>query len=162
MNLYEITKTFGQGKGEDLMWKSVEVISRAVEEDMPEDKKAQLMRDVYNVVSSGHYNEQFAREDIAKMYYVDKDGKEHDAPFWPEPAIKELYESCKDKISEYNFWDFAVTLTMVASDNWCMLMSWFPDITDAERNAKFVQMAINWLSDDDWPTDTKIWDYLNK
>ena len=157
-----MTKKYSIGKGEDTMWKSVDVISRAVEEGMPADKKAKLMRDVFRTISVGHYNEDFANEDIKKMFYTDKDDKEHDAPYWPESAVKELYNEYREDIPDYNFWDFLVTMNMVASDNWCLVMSWFPDITDSERNEKFAEMAVNWLNDEDWPTTTKIWDYLNQ
>lgn len=157
-----MTKKYSTGKGEDTMWKSVCVISKYVEENMPEEKKSQLMRDVYRTISVGHYNEDFAKEDIAKMYYFDKSEDRHDAPYWPDTAIKELYEKYKSEIPDYDMYDFAVTLNMIASDNWCMIMSWFPNITDSERNEKFAEMSVNWLKDDDWPTSTKIWDYLNQ
>ena len=76
--------------------------------------------------------------------------------------IEEVYEGVKDEILDYNLWDFAVTMNMLASDNWCLLDRWFPGITDKERNVKLVEMAVNWLLDEDAKhPDAKIWHYLN-
>ena len=144
------------------MWESVETISRFVDKYMSDEEKEKLMRDVYNVVSDGHYNPEFAKEDIAKMYYKDKNGNKHYAPYWPEPAVRSIYERHASEMPGYNFYDFEVTMNMIASDNWCMLTKWFPGISSDEMNEKVTEMAISWLRDDDWPTGTKIWDYLNK
>lgn len=157
-----MTLKYGKGKGEDTMWKAVDVISRAIEESMPAEKKSELMREVYRAVSVGHYNEDFAHDDISRMYYIDKNGTRHDAPYWPESAVKELYDNYKDDIPDYNFWDFLVTLTMIASNNWCMYKGWFPNYSAEELNEKFAEAAVTWLADDNWPSRTKIWDYLNR
>ena len=144
------------------MWKSVDVISRFVDKYMSDEEKEKLMRDVYDVVSDGHYNEVFAKEDIEEMYYKDKNGNKHYAPYWPESAVRSIYERHASEIPGYNLYDFEVTMNMVASDMWCMLDKWFPGMTDAERNEKITEVAVNWLRDDDWSTNTKIWDYMNK
>ena len=156
-----MTKMYSAGKGEGTMWESIKVISKAVEESFPQDKKEKLMRDVYNIMSTGHYNEDFAKEDIAKMYYEDKNGNKHQAPYWPEDAVRSIYDEYSDDISDYNFWDFAVTMNMIKSDNWCMLSRWFPGSTDGDMNEKIAEMSVNWLKDEDWPTKTKIWDYVS-
>ena len=161
MTLYEMTKKYSSGKGVDTMWKTVEVISRAVESGMPADQKEKLMRDVYNIISTGHYNEDFAHEDVAKMYYVDKNGDKHQAPYWTDSAVRAIYDSVSDEIPDYNEWDFYVVMNMRKSDDWCMLAKWFPNATDEEMNQKIVDDAMNWLNDEDWPTKTKVWDYLS-
>lgn len=162
MTLYEITKKYGSGKGEGMMWKTVDVISKAVEESMPEEARKKLVREIYEEMSDGHYDEFFAMEDISKMFYTDRNGKEHLAPYWSVSTMSDVYDGIKSEIRSYNFWDFAVTLNMVASDNWCMLERWFPDMTESERNTRLVEMALNWLKDDDAKhPDSKIWHYLN-
>ena len=93
MNLYELTKKYGAGKGEDMMWKAVASISEAVEKFMPADQKHELMRKIYGDMSGGHYNEEFAAADIAKMYYTDRNGEKHAAPYWPSGTVREIYES---------------------------------------------------------------------
>ena len=162
MTLYELTKKYSTGKGEDTMWKTLAVVSKELEDALPAEKKAKLMREVYSIISTGHYNEEFANNDISKMYYIDKNGDQHDAPYWPESAVHSIYEKYKEEIPDYNCWDFAVTMNMIASDNWCMIKKWFPEISEADMNGKITEMVINWLKDPDWPTTTKIWDYLNR
>ena len=156
-----MTKRYSTGKGENTMWESVKVISRFVEDGLSEEMKEKLMREVYNIISTGHYNAEFAKEDISNMYYTDKNGNKHQAPYWPEDAVKSLYDQYSDEIPDYNFWDYYVTMNMLASDNWCMLAKWFPNASDSEMNEKLAEMSENWLKDEDWPTKTKIWDYLS-
>ena len=162
MTLYEITKKYGAGKGEGMMWKTVEVISDAVEAHMPEDARLALVREIYEAMSGGHYDEDFALADIGKMYYLDKKGNRHAAPYWAVSTMEEVYAGVKSEIREYNFWDFAVALNMVASDNWCRLDRWFPGMTEQERNTRLVEMTLNWLQDvDARHPDAKIWFYMN-
>ena len=161
MNLYELTKKYGEGKGEDMMWKTVRVVSDAVESSMDERSKRALIRKVFGAMSDRHYNEELAKSDVSQMYYTDSDGNKHQAPYWPEDAVREIYEDNQECIPDYNFWDFFVTMNMIASDNWCMLKRWFPNYNSSDMNEKIAEMAVAWLKDEDWPTKTKIWDYLS-
>ena len=162
MTLYEFTKKYSSGKGEDAMWKSVSIISDAVERSMPEAEKKALMRKLYSAMSECHYNEEFAREDVSKMYYTDEDGNEHFAPYWTESQIKDVYESIRDNIPEYNMWDFYVVMQMVKSDNCVLYRGWFPEAKAQDMDEKFVEAAIVWLNDPDYRyPSTKIWHYLN-
>ena len=162
MTLYEITKKYGTGKGEGMMWKAVEVISDSVEDAMPEKDRQALVRKLYGEMSDGHYDEAFAMEDIAKMYYTDKNDKKHYAPYWSVSTMEEVYNGVKSDIRQYNFWDFAVALNMEASDKWMLLERWFPGMTEQERNTRLVELAVNYLKDEDARhPDSKIWHYLN-
>lgn len=162
MTLYELTKKYSAGKGEDMMWKTLSLVSDSVESSMQPCDRKKLIRKVYCAMSGGHYNEEFAHEDIESMFFTDKSGKQHPAPYWSTQTIEEVYDGVKDEILDYNLWDFAVTMNMLASDNWCLLERWFPGITDKERNAKLVEMAVNWLLDEDAKhPDSKIWHYMN-
>jgi hypothetical protein len=128
---------------------------------MNEHTKVRLMRKVYATMSDGHYTEELAKADIAGMYYTDVNGNVHKAPYWDDETLKSVYDAHKDEIPEYNLWDFAVTMNMLASDNWCMLKKWFPGYDENEMTGKVLEMSIAWLNDEDWPTKTKIWDYLS-
>ena len=162
MTLYELTSTYGKGRGEGMMWKTVEIISDAVEHSMPEEERHALVRKLYGEMSGGHYNEEFALEDIGRMYYTDKNGKKHYAPYWTVQTMEEVYAGIKGEIKAYNLYDFMVTANMIASDNWCMLEEWFPGQTESDRNKRIVQMSLNWLKDEDARhPDSKIWHYLN-
>ena len=114
------------------------------------------------MLTGGHYDKDFAMEAVREMFYVDKAGNEHQAPYWPAETVMNAYDKVKNKIPNYNCWDFYVALNMVASDNWCLLNKWFPEMGDDERNEKLVEMTINWLDDPDNPYgNEKVWKYLN-
>ena len=164
MNLYDFTKKYGSGKGEGTMWSTVRVISDAVEKDMSEAAKKKLMRHLYKVMSDGHYNEEFAKEDVAKMYYTDANGEGRFAPYWTDEQVASVYESVHSSIpKEYNMWDFYVALQMQKSDLCPMYRKWFPNATPEEMDKKFIDSAVNWLNDPDNPYGTtKVWSYLNE
>lgn len=163
MTLYEITKKYGEGKGESTMWSTLSIVSDAVESMMTESEKENLIREVYGVMAGKHYNEEFAREDIAKMYYKDKDGEKHYGPYWPEPTVRSIYERHKSEIPGYNCWDFAVVMNMIKSDHCNVLSEWFPADSEDMRNERIIRLAVNWLQDADNPfgKDTKAWSYFN-
>ena len=161
MTLYEITKKYGEGKGEDTMWKTVRLISEEVDSKLSDSDKAKLMRKVVGLISDSHYTKELAANDIEGMFYTDAEGNEHKAPYWPHDAVASLYSLYEEKIPEYNVYDFEVVMNMIASDNWCLLKKWFPSLSDNEFNDRIAQMSANWLADEDWPTNTKIWDYMS-
>lgn len=160
--IYELTKMYGQGKGESTMWDSVRMISAAVEESMPEEAKDHLKKEMYEMMAGKHYDEYFAKEAVNKMFYVDRDGMQHMAPYWTDSAIQSVYDQIKSEIRAYNFWDFYVTLNMIASDNYSLMERWFPGEDASERDKRFIEMAVNWLKDPDTKfPDCKIWNYFN-
>lgn len=160
--LFEMTKMYGEGKGEATMWDAIRAISQAVEADMPEEARNRLKREMYEMMNGQHFDEFYAREAVAKMYYVDSAGDQHMAPYWTETAVKDIYDQVRQSIRPYNFWDFYVTLNMIASDNHSLVEQWFPDESGPERDRRFVSMAVNWLKDPDAKNaDSKIWCYYN-
>jgi len=163
MTLYELTKKYGEGRGEGMMWNTVKAVSDAVESSMDEKAKHKLMRYIYGTMSDCHYNEEYAVEDVQKMYYTDGSGDEHRAPYWTIPQVKEVYDSVKESIPEaYNMWDFYVVLQMQKSDMYPMMKKWFPDATPEQIDKMLVESAANWLKDDDNPYgEHKAWGYMN-
>lgn len=159
--LYETIKTYGKGKGEEMMWRSVAVISDSVDKNMSEDAKSELLSSIYGLMSEGHYNEPYAMRCVAKLYYADKSGTKHYAPYWTEEQVRPIYEELKDQIPEYNFWDFFVTFNMLASDNWNLLHEWWPNITAELFAQKIAELSLHWLGDTDWGSNSKIWDYMH-
>lgn len=162
MTLYEITRKYGEGKGDSFMWKTVAEVSESVEKAMSPEERDKLKKKIYSLLSGGHYDKDFAMGTVADMYFIDKAGNSHPAPYWSADTVMSIYEGVKTRIPNYNCWDFYVALNMIASDNWCMLNRWFPEITDEERDEKFVDMTINWLDDPDNPFgNEKAWGYFN-
>lgn len=160
--LYDIIKSHAADKGEGTMWASTKVISDAIEQSMPEEAREHLKREIYELMCGSHFNEHFAKEAVSKMYYVDENGNEKYAPYWTEATVREIYEGVKSDITGYNFWDWFVTLHMIASDNHELLMRWFPDENSSERESRYVELAVNWLNDKDNPfgEHKKIWGYM--
>ena len=162
MTLYELTKTYGDGKGESMMWATVKHISDAVEESMDAKSRHDLKKGIYAMMVGGHYDRDYAIQDTAKMYYKDKSGNRHAAPYWTEQQVREIYEQISGEIPEYNFWDFFVALNMIKSDYCPLLDKWFPGIAPEEKDERFVELTLNWLKDEDNPYgSSKIWSYLN-
>ena len=144
------------------MWCTTKILSDAIEQYVPSKQKEVIKSKVYYSTFGGHFNRDFADAAISKFYYVDLNGVKHQAPYWTEDDVMEIYEGIKRKIPAYNFYDFEVTLNMVKSDNCNKLRSWFPDAADDELLEKLTEEAVNYLDDEDNPYGTeKVWKYLN-
>lgn len=159
--IYELIKKNSAGKGEAMMWKSTAIISDAIEKNMSAEAREELYDELFGLMSGGHYNECMAKADVEKMYYVGNDAQEHYGPYLTDSVVKEHYDKVSSVIPDYNMWDFYVTLHMIASDNHDLYMKWFPGATQEERIEKYVDAAVNWLNDVDWPEKDKIWAYLH-
>ena len=161
--IYDIIKTYGKGKGEDTMWRSVKALSKTLEDNLTSDEYCKIERDIYASMVGGHYNEEYAHCDVRKMYYVNRNGMKMSAPYWTDEQVAEVYSKVKNEIpGAYNMWDFYVTLNMTKSDNCNLFMRWWQGSSDAEREQRVIEMAVNWLCDEDNPYgEEKIWRYLN-
>lgn len=164
MTLYELIKKYGKGLGENTMWNSIKVISDAIDpmRDSNPDWYWNLLKHTYCAMNGGHFNEEFAKWQVEQMYYIDKDGNKHHAPYWNEDAMKTVYNREKGNIpSVYNYYDFCVTMNMLKSDNYCMLKKWTPNATEDQLDMMVSDMAVNYLNDPDAPYPTeKIWRYI--
>lgn len=159
--LYELIKKHSEGKGEDVMWKTVKVVSEAVEDNMSPDERRTLIRDIYGEMSHGHYDEEFAMMDVKDMYYTDESGERHYAPYWSPEQIKPTYEKVKAQIPDYNMWDWFVLMQMQKSDMYPLLKKWYPNGTPEEMTEKVIELSVNWLKDEDLECTSKVWRYLD-
>lgn len=164
MTVYDIIAKYGKGKGENQMWESVKYISDFIEpmEKSHPEEYWKFIKGLYATIAGKHYNEEFAIWQVNQMYFENKNGKVHKAPYWTTEEVKEVYESIKSKIPQvYNCWDFYVALNMIKSDNYCLLQGWFTDNSNIDD--KIIEMTINYFNDKDAPyPDSKIWCYFNK
>lgn len=136
------------------------ILSKALN-NLPEEDKELLTKKVYYLLNGGHYDEEFAKAAVAKMYYLD--GKENVyAPYWMQGEIEKLYDQVKNEIDDYNLWDFYVTMNMIMSDNYPLLIKRYPESSKDEKTNIILEDSINYLNDEDNPFGTeKIWGYLN-
>lgn len=165
MNYYDLIKQYGTGKGETVMWAATKRVSEYLEglkEKEPERYWA-LIKETYEDMCGPHFNEEFAKWQIEQMYFKDMNGEVHYAPNWSAQQYKNSFEMHKHKIrnKKYNCWDWAVAVEMEYTDNHCMLKRWFPDATEEDIKAKAMEMAVNFLNDDDDEEDGRIWNYFN-
>lgn len=163
MNFKELIKKYGEGKGVDVMWTSVDMISEVLDQKLSPAEKDTLEKKMYAQMQGEHYDEYFAKKEVCGMYYTDSQKMRHEAPYWTDDDIKTLWQSVKSKVEgDYTLWDFYVAMNMIKSDNCNMLRRWFPEATEQEMTAKLVDMTINWLNDEDDPSDgVKVWAYFN-
>ena len=166
MNFYELVKKYGEGKGEAAMWAATRRVSEYLEEmkEKHPEKYWSLIKETYEDMCGPHYNEEFAKWQIEQMFYKDKNEEVHFAPNWSAQQYRTSFELNKHRLKKktYNCWDWAVALEMSYTDNHCMLRMWFPDATDEEIKVKAVDMAVNYLNDDDDSDDGRIWHRYNR
>ena len=165
MEYYDLLKEYATGKGEKVMWITLQRVSEYIKPMKDTDPQGywKLVKDTYSDMCGLHYNEYFGMWQIEQMHFKDKKGETHRAPHWTKDQYKMAYESVKSKIKNpsYNMWDLAVTLEMLYSDNICLYKEWWPDATQEILDTKVVEASVNYLNDDD-DTEGKIWKRFNK
>lgn len=148
---------------EEKLYKIAKVFAKVIDNHVP-DHIDKMERKVHCLISDGHYNEEFALEDVKHMYYV-QNGNKVFAPYWDMNKVSKIYDSFKGNnpiLDTYNLYDFYVTLNMIKSDNYKLYKSRFKNYSENELDNLFVEDAINWLDDSDNPFgESKIWEYIN-
>lgn len=160
MDIYKIIKTYFKGKDPEPLMEILSILSKALN-NLPEEDKELLTKKVYYLLNGGHYDEEFAKAAVANMYYPDGKEKVY-APYWMQGEIEKLYDQVKNEINDYNLWDFYVTMNMIMSDNYPLLIKRYPESSKDEKTNIILEDSINYLNDEDNPFGTeKIWGYLN-
>ena len=160
MSITDIIAKYGGDKDEKTMLMVTDMVSDFLKDNVSEELYSKVCKDIYSMVAGGHYNEEFAKKQIPKMYYADSEGKKHYAPYWTDAEVEEIYKLNKSNIPDaYNLYDFMVTLNMIKSDYHNILEGWFEGANNEKR---YIELAINWLDDDDNPFgEEKVWKYFN-
>lgn len=160
--IYDVIKEYGKGKGEDVMWRSVRAISDGLKDMLPTEDYERMERIVYASINGSHYNEEYAKEDVKKMYYT-MNGQKVSGPYWTTEQAMQVYNKYKGEIpNAYNMWDFYVALNMTKADNCLMYRRWWQGASDEQIEQKLIEATVNYLNDADNPYGTeKIWCYLN-
>lgn len=151
----EIIKKYGNNES------TLDLLCEELKHHVPEEEFELLAKEIYESAQGPHFDEDFAKCQVSKMYY-EEDGVKHFGPYWND--ITPLYVMAKKKLAyPYNKWDFMVTLNMIKSDNYVLLREWFPEADEKEIQNKIVELAVNWLNDEDNPYgDSKVWGYFKK
>lgn len=160
MTIYDLVDRYGKGKGESVMWQSVRAISDMVDDYLPNDDREHVMKEIYESMQGEHFDEYFAEKQIEQMFFTDKAGVRHNAPYWNTEAVRSVYEQWRSRIKvKHTFCDFMVVMNMIYSDNYCLLKEWWPEISDEDLTRKIAEMSVNWLNDEDFG-EGKAWRYF--
>lgn len=156
MELYELIEKYGKGKGESVMWESTRLVSDFIKPMKETNKKEywSLMREVYGLMSGGHYNEEFALHDVSQIEYTDKEGRSHTGAYWTCEQIEEATKGMTFPGGTTK-WDRFVAFNLAKSD-FCKK---FEDADILKIGYLF------FFADEDWSADgkgsaTKTWDYI--
>lgn len=165
MTTKELIKKYGEGKGEKVMWQSVDIISAALDAKLSPEEMDQLECRMYELMQGPHFDEYFAEKQVQEMYYTDLKGEKREAPYWTADAVKQVWTQYRNKIRDqsYTFWDFYVVMNMIKSDNCNLYRGWWPDADDSILTQKIAESSVNWLNDEDDPLGGgRAWRYFNR
>lgn len=147
---------------EGVMLKNAEMWDKLLEE-MREAHPAKywaVLRKTHEVMFGHHFDEMYAKWQVERMHHKGADGKEYRGEYWSLEQTNAVMQKYRGKmpgsVTEY---DFYVALNAQYHD-YC---SWVKTLTAniEEQDTAIIEGAIVfYFTDDDWPTDTKVWDYF--
>lgn len=143
MDIYEIISKYGKGKGEDVMWKSTKAISDFLEPMKDTNKHDYwcLMREIYGIMSNGHYNEEFSEHDVAEMQPLGE--------YWSRKQIEDATKGMT----------FANGVT--PCDRYVAFNAFANDLKGVITDEDILKAAhAFWFADKDWGGSDKIWRYM--
>lgn len=151
MTFYELIDKYGKGASNDKMKALSMCLSKhfTMMKAAHEEKYWALMRDVFGILTDGHYNEEFATYDVSGIEYTDRSGAKHKGAHWSMEQVKEATKDYKFPAG-VNEWDIFVAANALYAD----LCKRFDDkqVLDAMHSFFF--------ADEDWPGNNKIWHYM--
>ena len=148
-----------QAKGlgsEKKMWASIDVMEEAMEKLREKDPEAydETMRDLHEVFCGPHYNECFARMDVAAMHHKGKSGEDK-GEHWNIQQVTAVAKGMSVP-GNANIWDVYVALNSACQDKEVKFTEWFGP--DAEK--KIIEDAVNFYFMDDDAPEGKVWIYM--
>lgn len=126
---------------ESSMWESVEMIDKFLD-DLPREKTKKLLLDTYIMMNGKHFNEYFAKKEVAKMHHKNTEGT---------IISGEVYPMQEAEAMEYNKYDVYVGVNAFLHD----LVR-----VDIPKD-KIIESAIDfWFEDDDYADEDKVFWYF--
>lgn len=152
MNYQGIMETaVKNGGGEKALLKSMETINIAMnylKEHDPEQYDC-LMRDLYADLYGKHYNKELAEQDVEHICYTDKNGATHRGAHWTTEQIEQVTQG-KRFPEKTTPWDRYVAYNAA-----------YADFCKKFADEQILDIAyLFFFADEDWKTDSKIWDYM--
>lgn len=137
---------------EKTMWESIDSFSDLLEE--LEESHPMLywafMRKQQGIMYHGHYDEVYAQYDVEQIHYTNKAGEKKYGAHWTVDQVEVATAGMRFPPGTTR-WDKWVAMNVIYSDT----CKEFDDATILKMGHAF------FFADEDWPTDTKIWDYMS-
>ena len=159
-----IKKNYNRVRNDDaVMWGSVAIVSALLEEmrEAHPAKYWEVMRKTHEVIFGHHFDEMYAKWQVERMHHKGADGKEHRGEHWALEQTNAAMSKFRSKVgSNVNEYDFYVALNAQYHDY--IELAKVRTANAEEQDVEIIEGAIAfYFADDDWPTDTKVWDYFS-
>ena len=138
------------------MWEAIGELDEAMEclKEKDPEKYDEAIRDIHEVFCGPHYNECFARMDVAAMRHKGKAG-EHKGEHWNMEQVATAIKGMSIP-GNTNIWDVYVALNANWHDKEIKFTEWFGP--DADK--RIIEDAINFYFLDDDAPEGKVWIYM--
>lgn len=137
---------------EKTMWESIDSFSELLEE--LKEAHPQLywdfMRKQHGIMYRNHYDESFAMYDVSKMHYTTKSGEKKEGAHWTVDQVESATAGMKFPPGTTK-WDKWVAMNAAWSD-WSKMYE--------DGDVLKIGYAF-YFADEDWPSDTKVWEYIS-
>lgn len=159
MNYKELIKDYhAKGFGsEKKMWESIYALEDAMMclKEKDPDTYDEAMRNLHQVFCGPHYNECFAREDVAGMHHKNSKGEIIKGEHWNIDQVTSASKGLPSS-STATPWDVYVALNANWHDKESKFAEWFGP--DAEK--RIVEDAVNFYFNDADAPEGKVWLYM--
>ena len=153
---YKKQGNFDEGK----MWESVDVLDAVILSKLEEREPElywEFMRDQHEIFCGPHFDEKFARWEMARMCHKDARGNIHKGEHWADSDVMTVYNKYKSKLpAGSTVWDFAVAITANWHDKIGDYLDWFGD----KAEERVIEDAVRFYFLDDDAPEGKIWRYV--
>lgn len=137
---------------EKTMWESIDNFAELLEEfkEAHPEQYWKFMRKQHGLLFHKHYDEAFAMYDVAQMHSTDKKGEKKIGAHWTSEQIETATVGMKFPQGTTR-WDRFVAFNGAYHD-------WRKDYEDGD----ILKMGYDfYFADDDWGSETKVWDYMS-
>ena len=114
------------------------------------------LREMYEKENGCHFNEEYAKAAVDKMFSYESDGTRNSGEHWTIEQVKALLVPYKEKMRECDTcWDAYVACNM-----------WWHDLhrnyeKHSQMDGRIVEDALSWAFGDDDAPDGKLWKYIH-
>lgn len=137
---------------EKTMWRSIEEMDSLLcmmEKEHPKEYWA-FLRKQHGLLYNNHYTESFARWDVSKLKYTNKNGDKKEGEYWSAEQVEEATKGMPFP-SGVNRWDKYVAANAAYAD-FCKRF---------DESQIIIIMHLFYFADEDWENPgTKIWEYF--